>query len=52
MPEGRPIFSTRCMMMNTAFATTASVMRDLQSDENRARLVTEHGAENGAEFHD
>src|SRR5688572_24264881 len=25
MPEGRPIFSTRCMMMNTAFATTASV---------------------------
>src|SRR5262245_28940775 len=25
MPDGRPIFSTRCMMMNTAFATTASV---------------------------
>src|SRR5262245_27118129 len=25
MPGGRPIFSTRCMMMKTAFATTASV---------------------------
>ena len=51
-PTGRPIFSRRCMMMNTAFATTASVIAICSADQDRAGLVAEHGAQDGTKFHE